>query len=208
MKSTLQSKALALALLGALSGPAPGLSTDKDQPLDLEADSAEIDEAKGLSTYAGNVVATQGSMRLESDRLTIFHKGSKAERLEAVGKPARFQQLADDSPEPVKARAQLVEYRFDSEELLLTGDAVVLQGKDTFKSDRITYDRVRSVVKGGAAAKGKERVRITVDPKGREKARDDKKPATNADKKPAAGADRKTPAPEKKPPATDKKKPN
>jgi len=208
MKSTLQSKALALALLGALSGPAPGLSTDKDQPLDLEADSAEIDEAKGLSTYAGNVVATQGSMRLESDRLIIFHKGSKAERLEAVGKPARFQQLADDSPEPVKARAQLMEYRFDSEELLLTGDAVVLQGKDTFKSDRITYDRVRSVVKGGAAAKGKERVRITVDPKAREKARDDKKPATNADKKPAAGAERKTPAPEKKPPATDKKKPN
>jgi len=208
MKSTLQSKALALALLGALSGPAPGLSTDKDQPLDLEADSAEIDEAKGLSTYAGNVVATQGSMRLESDRLIIFHKGSKAERLEAVGKPARFQQLADDSPEPVKARAQLMEYRFDSEELLLTGDAVVLQGKDTFKSDRITYDRVRSVVKGGAAAKGKERVRITVDPKPREKARDDKKPATNADKKPAAGAERKTPAPEKKPPATDKKKPN
>ena len=208
MKSTLQSKALALALLGALSGPAPGLSTDKDQPLDLEADSAEIDEAKGLSTYAGNVVATQGSMRLESDRLTIFHTGSKAERLEAVGKPARFQQLADDSPEPVKARAQLMEYRFDSEELLLTGDAVVLQGKDTFKSDRITYDRVRSVVKGGAAAKGKERVRITVDPKAREKARDDKKPATGADKKPAAGTDRKTPAPEKKPPATDKKKPN
>ena len=101
-----------------------------------------------------------------------------------------------------------MEYRFDSEELLLTGDAVVLQGKDTFKSDRITYDRVRSVVKGGAAAKGKERVRITVDPKAREKARDDKKPATGADKKPAAGTDRKTPAPEKKPPATDKKKPN
>jgi lipopolysaccharide export system protein LptA len=208
MKSTLRSEMLVLALLWVASGPAQALSTDKDQPLDLEADSAEIDEAKGQSTYLGNVVASQGSMRLESDRLTLFHKDSKAERLEAVGKPARFQQVPDGATEPVRARAQRMEYRFDSEELLLTGDATVVQGRDTFKSDRITYDRVRSVVKGGAAAQGKERVRITVDPKARERARDDKKPATSADKKPAAGTDRKTPAPEKKPPATDKKKQN
>jgi len=181
MKSKRKTRALAAALLVALAGPASALSTDKDKPLDLEADSAEIDEGKGMSVYIGNVIATQGSMRLESDRLVIFHTGSKAERLEAEGKPARFQQLADDSPEPVKARARRLEYRLDSEELILTGDALVLQGKDTFKSDRITYDRVRSVVKGGAAAQGKERVRITVDPKGREKTTDDKK-------KPGAGA--------------------
>jgi lipopolysaccharide export system protein LptA len=201
MKSTPRNELLVLALLWAASAPAQALSTDKDQPLDLEADSAEIDEAKGQSTYLGNVVATQGSMRLESDRLTIFHQGSKAERLEAVGKPARFQQIPDASKEPVKARAQRMEYRFDSEELLLTGDAVVVQGKDTFKSDRITYDRVRSVVKGGAAAQGKERVRITVDPKAREKAGGERKPAAGADKKPA---------PSGKPPAatTDKKKQN
>jgi lipopolysaccharide export system protein LptA len=185
-------------LLGALSGPAGALSTDKDQPLDLEADSAEIDEGRGMSIYTGNVIAIQGSMRLESDRLVVFHTGTKAERLEAEGQPARFQQLADDSPEPVKARARKLEYRFDSEELLLTGDAVVLQGKDTFKSDRITYDRVRSLVKGGLAAQGKERVRITVDPKGRDKATDDKKPAAAAAKKPKAPADRKPAPPERK----------
>lgn len=192
MRSTRRTRLLAAALWMALCGPAAGLSTDKDQPLDLEADSAEIDEAKGKSVYVGNVVAVQGSMRLESDRLTIFHVGSKAERLEAEGRPARFQQLADDSPEPVKARARQLEYRFDSEELLLTGDAVVTQGKDSFKSDRITYDRVRSVVKGGAAAQGKERVRITVDPKGREKGKDERTPAPGADRKPA-GADKKKP---------------
>ena len=201
MKSTLRSKAFALALLWALSGAAPGLSSDKDQPLDLEADSAEIDEAKAQSTYIGNVVATQGSMRLESDRLTIFHPDSKPQRLEAVGNPVRFQQLPDNSNELVRARAQRMDYRFDSEELLLTGDAFVVQGKDTFKSDRITYDRVKSVVKGGAAAQGKQRVRITVDPKAREKTKDDKKPSPGTDKKPKAGA-------EKAPAATSKKKQN
>ena len=209
MKSTLHDRLLAIALLGTLSGPAGALSSDKDQPLDLEADSAEIDEGKGMSVYIGNVIATQGSMRLESDRLTVFHSGTKAERLEADGKPARFQQLADDSPEPVKARARRLEYRFDSEELILTGDAVVLQGKDTFQSDRITYDRVKSVVKGGAAAKGKERVRITVDPKGRDKAPDGAKPAAGSEKKPATGAEKKPAAPgtDKKPAAGAEKKP-
>jgi lipopolysaccharide export system protein LptA len=191
MKSTLRNRRLTAALLAALSGPATALSTDKDQPLDLEADSAEIDDGKGMSVYLGNVIATQGSMRLESDQLTVFHSGTKAERLEAEGKPARFQQLADDSPEPIKARARHLEYRFDSEELVLTGDAIVVQGKDTFQSDRITYDRVRSVVKGGAAAKGKERVRITVDPKGRDDAKDGKKPMPGAGTKPA-GPDKKT----------------
>ncbi len=147
-------------------------------------------------------------MRLESDRLTVFHQGSKAERLEALGKPARFQQLPDDSKELVKARAQRMDYRFDSEELFLTGEAIVVQGKDTFKSDRITYDRVRSVVKGGTAAQGKERVRITVDPKAHEKAKDDKKPAAPADRKPAPVADKKPAAPVKKPtPPAQKKQP-
>lgn len=184
MKSTRHAKALAALLLAAGAGPAAALESDKDQPLDLEADSAEIDEAKGVSVYTGNVIAIQGSMRLEADRLLIFHTGSKAERIEAEGKPAKFQQLTEDSPEPVKARGLRMEYKLDSEELILIGDAVVVQGKDTFKSDRITYDRVKSVVKGGAAAKGKERVRIRVDPKGREQGADAKKP-------PAGGAAKK-----------------
>ena len=184
MKSTRHARALAAILLVTGAGPAAALQSDKDQPLDLEADSAEIDEAKGVSVYTGNVVAIQGSMRLEADRLRIFHTGSKAERIEAEGKPAKFQQLTEDSPEPVKARGLRMEYKLDSEELILIGDAVVIQGKDTFQSDRITYDRVKSVVKGGAAAKGKERVRIRVDPKSREEGGEAKKaPAGGAAKK-------------------------
>lgn len=156
---------LAGLILVLAAGQATGLSTDKDQPIDLEADGADIDEAKGFSVYTGNVVATQGSMRLESDRLTVHHPGGKAQRIEAEGKPARFQQLPDGQNVPVRARASRLDYQVNSEELVMTGDAELVQGRDTFKSDRIVYDRVKSVVKGGIAAKGSDRVRITVDPK-------------------------------------------
>jgi lipopolysaccharide export system protein LptA len=157
--------AAALALVwGAGAG---ALESDKDQPIDLEADSVELDEGKELSIYNGNVVLKQGTLQLQADKVTVHHKGAKPMRVEADGRPVRFQQLPDKSTQPVKGEALKAVYDVDSAELLLSGNAVLSQGRDTFRSDRITYDRVKSVIKGGAAAKGKERVRITVDPKGR-----------------------------------------
>ena len=79
--------------------------------------------------------------------------------------PVKFRQLPDNSKEYIKARGSKLEYELTGEEVILTGNAILIQGKDTFKSDRIVYDRVKAVIKGGAAAKGKERVRITIQPK-------------------------------------------
>ena len=77
---------LAGLVLLLAAGGAAGLATDKDQPMDLEADAADIDEGRGVSVYTGNVVATQGSMRLESEKLTVHHPAGKAQRIEAEGR--------------------------------------------------------------------------------------------------------------------------
>ena len=58
-----------VALALGLPGSASALSTDRDQPINLEADEAELDQTEGVSTYVGNVVVTQGSMKVESDRM-------------------------------------------------------------------------------------------------------------------------------------------
>jgi lipopolysaccharide export system protein LptA len=42
------------------------LSSDREQPINLEADAADIDDLKGISIYTGNVVLTQGSMVIKS----------------------------------------------------------------------------------------------------------------------------------------------
>jgi lipopolysaccharide transport protein LptA len=55
-----------------------------------------------------------------------------------------------------------MEYDVDSDMLYLIGNAVLNQDKDTFKSDRIAYDRKKSMIKGGTSAKGKHRVRVTI----------------------------------------------
>lgn len=157
--------ALPLALLLLLATPlSHALSSDKDQPIDIVADSVDINEAKGTSTYTGHVEINQGSIRLRADQVVIEHRPGQPRKVDATGKPARFRQLPDDSKVYVTGTAQRLEYRLDSEELVLSGDAHLNQGKDQFQSDRIVYDRVKAVVKAGAAAQGKERVRVTIQP--------------------------------------------
>jgi lipopolysaccharide export system protein LptA len=159
---------LAIALLSGLLATAPAClarSGDQEQPIDIEADSVDIDEAKGRSIYLGNVRVTQGSMQLLADKVTVLHAGGEAEKFIATGSPTRFRQLPDDSDVPIKARALRMEYQIQGDLITLIEQAIVVQGRDTMRSDRIVWDRVQGKVLGGLAAEGKERVKMTFQPK-------------------------------------------
>ncbi len=151
-----------LILILLLSIPlAHALESDKDQPIEMAADSVDIDESKGTSIYRGDVDLRQGTMQVLADVVTVHQEQRKPTKIIAEGKPVKFRQQSDRGM--VKGRARRVEYVVDSENLVMIGDAVLIQGKDSMRSDRIVYDRVRSVVKAGAAAKGKQRVRISIE---------------------------------------------
>lgn len=152
---------LSLALVFCL-GTATALPNDKDQPVEIEADSVDINESEGTSVYQGSVEIKQGSIRLKADKVTVIQRGKKPSRFLAEGRPVQFRQLESEQNGYVTGRARRAEYQLSSEELFLIGDAVLTQGKDSFKSDRIVYDRVRARLKAGAAAKGKQRVKITI----------------------------------------------
>ena len=152
---------LCLALLMAC-GAAAALESDNTKPIELSADYADIDEGKGLSIYKGDVDLRQGSMHLRADVVTVHHTGRKPSKMVAEGNPVKFDQQSNDSP--VHGQAKRAEYEVGTENIILIGDAVVVQDKDTMRSDRIVYDRVRSVVKAGAAAQGKQRVHISIQP--------------------------------------------
>ena len=156
-----------LALTCAWTPPAAALSSDREQPIELEADSARIDERTGVSVYTGDVVLTQGSTRLLADRLTVERRND-GNRLLAEGEPARFRQQPDDRPEPVEGRAKTIDYHTGQEQVVLTGEAEVWQGGNRFASERIVYDVASDTVRGGQASPGAapgERVRITIEPR-------------------------------------------
>ncbi len=156
----------ALLLASLYLAPLPGhaLQSDREQPIDLEADSAEIDDKRGVSIYTGHVEITQGSMHIRADKLVVEQHRGKGTRLIATGRPMHFRQLPAPGKPPVRGHALRAEYDTGSELLILSGNAVLQQGKDRFANDRIVYDRVKGVVRAGRSAKGKTRVRITIDP--------------------------------------------
>ena len=157
----------ALLLLLSAGLGANALSTDREQPIHIEADWAEADDAQRTSVYKGDVLITQGSLRITGDTVTIYYNASRdLTRMVAVGQPARFQQLPDGETEYQRAEATQMEYLAAEDRVVLSGNARSWQGKDALSGDRIVFDTVdgRILVQGEAPEKP-QRVRITITPK-------------------------------------------
>ncbi len=169
----------ALLIALAFAGGTAALTTDKDQPIEIEADSAELDDRKGITIYRGNVVVTQGSIRMTGDTMTVYY--TESDDLDTVimeGRPATYRQLPDDSEVYDEAEAMRMEYHEPKSLIVLIDNAVVKQEGLRFSGNHIEYDTELSRIKargraaagtaedaGGGEAGKDERVRITIKPK-------------------------------------------
>ncbi|MES9862735.1 MAG: lipopolysaccharide transport periplasmic protein LptA [Candidatus Thiodiazotropha sp. LLP2] len=140
------------------------LESDRDQPMQLEADSLAIDESTGVSLYEGNVKITQGSMKLWAERLWVHRRQGKTERIISEGSPTRFSQLPEVDGVEVQGQARRMEIHLDRDEMLLIDNALLEQGGNSFRNDRIVYNRANAQVKAGSSAQGKERVQVVIEP--------------------------------------------
>jgi lipopolysaccharide export system protein LptA len=149
-----------LLILLLLSTAISALPEDREQPIHLEADRAQLDQKTGVSVYQGNVVISQGSMRLNADTATFYVNNGRFERLEATGKPVKLRyQPASNKPE-IQGVSQQVEYNALKARVIMTSKAKITQGQDTFAGDRIEYDLDKDLVKAG----GDGRIEFIIQP--------------------------------------------
>lgn len=140
------------------------LSTDKQQPMRIEADRVELDDTTGISTYRGNVKVTQGTLVLTGDLMTINSSNNEIQKVIVEGNPATYRQRPDNKDEDVHASSQRMEYYTEPERIILLKQAEVNQRGDQLRSERIEYDVVNDQVKAGTDAPN-ERVHIIIQPK-------------------------------------------
>jgi len=155
------------------------LSTDKDQPIEIEADTADLDDEKGITIYRGNVILIQGSVRMTGDIMTVYFKDNELDTLIMEGKPARYRQLPDDSKIYDEAESLRMEYYELKSLVILIDKASFKQEGLSFSGNRIEYDTEHSRVKArgsiktqgeaGDSSSNGERVKIILKPKKKKK---------------------------------------
>jgi lipopolysaccharide export system protein LptA len=187
--------ALLLAGAALLAPAAQALPGDREQPISVEADRAVRDEKAGETIYSGTVRLVQGSLVIEADELTIYHSRDLAERVVAVGEPARMQQQPEVDEAVIHAAARRITYFTAEERVLLERDAEVEQDGATVRGERIDYLIREQLVRADAADSGGERVQVVIPPRLAEEAENPADAAGGDNGEAGAREDAATPTP-------------
>jgi len=162
---------LSIALL-SFSGRVHAEAADRDKPIDLEADSVKVDDAKQTSTYIGNVILTQGTLVIHADKLIVREDKEGFQHSTSLGNPTTFKQKREGKNEYMEGSAQRIEYDGRMDKVQLYTKAWVKRGEDIVHGDYIMYDanaEYAEVIGGGsqAATPGTPsgRVRAIIQPK-------------------------------------------
>ncbi len=152
----------ALFVLCILSLQALALTDDSTKPINIQADSAEINDTTGVSTYRGNVVITQGSTRLTGDLVILETANKKVKKIISEGNLSTFKQTTDDGRK-INAEAEKMIYSITGNKIALTKNANLTEAGNSFASDKITFYTDKEIVSAGSSS-GDDRVNITVFP--------------------------------------------
>lgn len=130
----------ALLLLLALSAaPAPARQADATQPVNIRARSVEVNEKTGVAVYRGRVSLTQGSLRIDAERVEVLMRNDELKSIRASGQPAKAQSTTDQG-QTVTAQAKRIDYDAPRRQLDLYEQAVVHREQDVLRGAVIRYN--------------------------------------------------------------------
>jgi lipopolysaccharide export system protein LptA len=154
-----------------------GLDADREQPINIEADTATLNDKTGFSVYEGNVRLQQGTLLFTGNRMTVQLTDKKLDTIVLTGTPATYVQRPQGKDTDQHAEAGRIEYYALDERVILLDNARIWEsGDDEFRSDRIVFNLASDTVDaGGGGDKG--RVHITLQPKDKDKDKDKKSTA-------------------------------
>ncbi|WP_166360780.1 lipopolysaccharide transport periplasmic protein LptA [Pseudomonas akapageensis] len=157
------------AALGSVSAWA--LPTDRDQPIRVQADDAQLDDKQGIATYKGDVIITQGSMMIKGSTVTITRApGGDIDVVTSVGNLAYFeQQQSAEKPEKMQGYGKQIQYQAQKDLVILTDQAKVINGGNTTEGEKIVYNTKTQVASAGKGGSGistpRPRIDMVIQPK-------------------------------------------
>jgi lipopolysaccharide export system protein LptA len=109
-----------------------------DEPLEIEAEELEVDQATGTTIFSGNVLATQGSLRLTAQELRLVTREGGDGRQEVIRLEASGGVTMVTPSEAADARE--IVYSLETETLVARGDVVLAQGGNTLTGQELNVN--------------------------------------------------------------------
>jgi lipopolysaccharide export system protein LptA len=109
-----------------------GLKTDPNAPVQVQADQLAVNQADGTAVFTGNVVVTQGEMKLQAAEVRVEYSADKKaiDTLHASGGVT----LATGTD---AAQAAEADYKPDTGDLVMTGDVLLTQGPAAISGQKL-----------------------------------------------------------------------
>jgi lipopolysaccharide export system protein LptA len=166
-----------------------GFSTNRDQPVHIEATTLEVREKDKVATFSGNVRVVQGDTGLRCKSLLVFYeqgdedgdkgnKGNKANK----GKPMQAATPGPGGEQKIKklearggvvvtqkeqtATGDLGLFDMRANTVTLTGNVVMTQGQNVLRGDRLVVDLTSGVSRVESSKNGQGRVQGLFQPGG------------------------------------------
>ena len=167
--ATFLKQSLSVIGLCCASVAAFALPSDRNQPISLVADRATYNDKTGVTTYSGNVVIEQGSMKLQAGSIVAqLNKSKQISTITATGSPAKFQQQLDTNKGIARGEAQKIVYNAETGILNLIGNAYLYQDGASIRSNTLKYSMNKGDIEASGSSNStgssKGRVQIIIPP--------------------------------------------
>ena len=170
-----RSAALGAALAAAAFSADAQISTQSNGPMDISADNGTFVNSECESTWSGSAEVLQGTTRLRAATIRAFFRkkpagpgGAAAQGVSAsgglpggpqsnCGATERIEAEGDVfyvTPDQV-ARGDHAVYTADNDQIVMTGNVIVVQGKNVIHGDRLTIHVADKQAQMQSAAQGR-----------------------------------------------------
>ena len=113
---------------------------DREKPINIEADSAHMDDKTSTAIFEGNVLLTQGTLLIKADTLTVVQENDEFKQGIALGENAYFRQKREGYEDYIEGEAQRIEFDALTDQLTMITNAKLWREGDEVQGNFIHYN--------------------------------------------------------------------
>lgn len=119
----------------------------REERIQINADSGGYDMRTGIQELQGDVRISQGDLVVEAEHGKAYNVDGQWQRVELFGSPTNWRMVMEDGTE-TRGRSEEIVYDLTSDQITMIGDAHIQDAQGTFAGATLTYNLVSERIEG------------------------------------------------------------